>query len=88
VNNEFAGIICAEYEYLYGHKSVYIMEELLLAQFRGKGYAKIMQQLFHKALGEDIKYVFGHILAENIPSFKTALACGRKVLEKEIFFPF
>lgn len=87
VENEFAGVICGEREDLYGHKAIYIFEELLFKEFRGKGLAKKMQQLFHQKFPEE-KYIWGHILAENQPSLKTAMACGRKVLEKEVFFPF
>lgn len=46
-----------------------------------------MQRLFHKQF-PSVKYIWGHILEENVPSFKTAIGCGRKVLEKEVFFPF
>ena len=87
VDDEFAGIICARKDNLYGHEAIYIMEELLIEKFRGKGFAKIMQRLFHKKF-PDVEYIWGHILDDNKPSLRTAFSCGRKILERECFFPF
>lgn len=87
VDNELAGIICGERESLYGHDAIYIFEELLFQKFRGQGLAKTMQRIFHNQFPE-VKYIWGHILNENKPSLKTALSCKRKILEKEVFFPF
>lgn len=87
IDGEFAGIICAEDDSLYGHDSIYIFEELIFEKFRGQGLAKIMQKMFHLHFPNK-RYVWGHILNENQSSLKTAKACGRKVLEREVFFPF
>ncbi|MCP4911691.1 MAG: GNAT family N-acetyltransferase [Oligoflexia bacterium] len=87
IDGEFAGIICAEEDSLYGHDSIYIFEELIFEKFRGQGLATIMQKMFHLKFPHK-KYVWGHILHENQSSLKTALACNRRVLEREVFFPF
>jgi hypothetical protein len=87
VKNEFAGIICGRREQFYGNKAVYIFDELLFEKFIRKGLAKFMQQLFHLEM-KNIYYIYGHIIAENQPSLKTALACNREIIESEVFFSF
>jgi RimJ/RimL family protein N-acetyltransferase len=77
VEDRWAGMISAHRLTERFYNGVFIVEEVLDKQFRGKGYAPAMQRKFIDQLEKD-SLVFGEILYWNHRSRKTAMRVGRK----------
>ena len=83
----WGGTIAAREQDLYGLPCLYVFELFLCARLRGKGLAVPLERSFLNSLSKRYPFVFGHIDHTNLPSLKTALAVGRRVIETEHFFP-
>ena len=80
------GLIAAKKEAFLGHNGLYFNEILVADEWKGKGLAKELQKLFLLNYCQDNEVVWGTIDIRNRPSFKTALANGRKPIRYENFF--
>ena len=78
IDGEWAGIIAASRGSGLGLPGFVIAEEILAAPFRGPGLAKPVQREFIAQLpAKEDDFLIGMILAENLPSLRTALGVGR-----------
>jgi hypothetical protein len=64
-----------------------MFENFVTERWRGKGIASWLQSVYLTSLRERFEYVWGHISAENEASLKTALRCGREIIQTEFFCP-
>jgi RimJ/RimL family protein N-acetyltransferase len=86
IDDRNAGFIAARPDEYRQWKGWEIVEEVLHPEFRGKGFGPAVQQaLLVKLDNEVAPAVFGTIAAENLPSLKTALRVGRRVVEISSF---
>jgi hypothetical protein len=73
-----AGVIAARPSVERGVHAWYMVEEVLDAPYRGRGFAPLLQRAFLAGLDRSrSELVSGHIDAANLPSLRTALRCGR-----------
>jgi hypothetical protein len=87
INGERAGTIGGCKSTFLGVNAIYMNEILLTDSFRGKGFASQVQRIYLASLTDRFDLVWGTIDAKNIPSTKTALRVGRKIIRSEIFIP-
>jgi len=87
VNGKKAGIIGGCKSTLLGVNALYMDEILLTDAFKGKGLAPQVQKIYLAAICDRFDLVWGTIDAKNIPSTRTALRVGRKIVRSEIFLP-
>jgi hypothetical protein len=80
-----AALLAGQDRDLYGLPCLYIKENFITERWRGKGLASWLQSVFLTQLRDRYEYVFGHIDAINQASLKTALACGREIIQTEYF---
>lgn len=81
VDNEWAGLVGAEGDEIYGLRGYQVVEEVLATGFRGRGLAPAVQRRLIDALPDDGDGIlFGTIDAVNAPSLATALRVGRVVV--------
>ena len=88
VDNRQAGLIAGEIKNFLGTKAVYINEIMTAACFRGKKYAECIIRAFVNQLEPDIQMIWCYIDSRNIPSTKTALKSGQRIISREFFYPF
>ncbi len=88
LNGQPIGLIAGLEQDYCGLKGCCILEEFIYEPWRGKGLAAFMQQGFHHLTSDRFETIWGTIDEKNIPSLKTALACGRTIREKEFFIGF
>lgn len=87
INGERIGMIGGKSESLLGEPAVYMLELLIPRPHKGKGLASMMQRQFLHELDGKFDLVWGTIDAKNLPSMKTALRVGRKIVRNEYFVP-
>ncbi len=80
-----AALLAGQDRDLYGLPCLYMKENFIAERWRGKGLASWLQSVFLTQLRERYQYVFGHIDAINEASLKTALTCGREIIQTEYF---
>lgn len=86
--NEKVGLIAGLPEGYAGHPGILMLEEFIYPMYQQQGYGMAMQSAFIDNLyahqpAESL--LWGTIYAENEASWRTARACGRKVVEQECF---
>lgn len=82
IDDVTAGVIAARPDSYRYWRGWHIVEEVLHPRFRRRHFAPAMQQAFLRTLDAGREaFVFGTVDAANIPSLKTALRVGRRVLE-------
>lgn len=78
-NDEWIGVVGAlpqTHRYFHGHE---VYEEYLLESYRGRGWAKHLQRhLIERLDAPQQEMLYGTIHYKNVPSYRTALSCGRK----------
>ncbi len=79
------GLIAGEKTDFYGMSAIYFNEIMICDEYKGKGYAKELQNLLLNKVKNDFEIVFGTIDQHNQPSLKTAMANGRKAIRFENF---
>jgi hypothetical protein len=79
------GLIAGEKSSFLGHPGIYFQEIFISKDWKGQGLAKAVQRKFivENTLDDDI--IWGTIDSSNVPSYKTALANGRKPIRFECF---
>lgn len=88
IKDQLAGVIMGLEEMYYDQIGAYVCEELIFPNFQKQGHASWMQTLFHQAIQHRYPIIWGTIHSDNLASLKTATRCGRKITERELFFPF
>lgn len=83
-----SALLAGQERELYGLPCLYLMENFITERWRGKGLASWLQSVFLTSLRDRYEYVFGHISAKNPASLKTALSCGREIIQTEYFCEF
>lgn len=87
--HEPIGLVAGQRDNYYGLPGVSILELFVYPTYQGKGYGKALQSLFQQQLmAQGHMAIWGSIHAENEASWRTARACGRRLVEQECFFPF
>jgi hypothetical protein len=89
-NGEYSGLIAAQREQFLGYQGVYFLELLLLPRFKKMGLAPVLQRSFIDRVAQLGGYrdavVWGTIDSHNLPSLRTALRVGRKIVSTECFY--
>ena len=86
VDGALAGFIAARPESYRCWRGWHVVEEVLHPDFRRQGLAPAMQQAFLRTLDSGRETcVFGTIAASNVPSLRTALRVGRRIVEVGTF---
>lgn len=82
------GVIAARPGRLRGIVGWEMVDEILDAGFRGRGLAPPLQRAFLERLdSQRHPLVFGTIAADNLPSLRTALRVGRRIVGGWVFVP-
>lgn len=79
------GLIAGEKSEFLGHSGIYFHEIFVARTHKGQGLAKAIQKQYVEQVATDDDFIWGTIDSHNIPSFKTALANGRKPIRFEGF---
>jgi len=89
VKQKLAGIIAFNHEKTLFLNGYTVIEEIVAAEFRGKGLAKYLQQAAIHQLPEikNAPNIYGYIGFLNLASQKTAMAIGRSPLAAYYFYP-
>lgn len=82
---EKIGLIAGERSPLLGHEGIYFHEIYIDKKWKGKGLAKAIQRKFVTKLAHENDYIWGTIDSSNLPSYKTAIANGRRPVRVECF---
>ncbi len=78
VDGDWAGIVAAEPDSRRGVRGATVVELLLRPEHRGRGLGKHLSTLLAKAIPiADDEFLIGTIHADNVPSYRSALAAGR-----------
>jgi RimJ/RimL family protein N-acetyltransferase len=85
LGQELVGMIGGESQELLGLRGLYMGELLVGESHKGKGFATEMQRQFIRRFRDSFELVWGTIDARNIPSTKTAMRVGRRLLRTEYF---
>lgn len=89
LNGEFLGILAGYEEVFADQKAFYVNDVVVFRKFRGQGLGVEIQNAIHEIASENgMKYVYGTILENNIPSLKTATRSGREIIFGKYLFPF
>lgn len=86
VDEQRVGLIAAVRSEFLGHRGIYFNEIAIEKNWKGKGLAKILQKKFVSEISDSDEFIWGTIDGHNIPSYKTALANGRRPVRYECFF--
>ena len=87
LNGKRIGLIAAKISKFLGYNGMYFNEIFIDKNFKGKGLAKAIQRKFIQEFSRSNEFIWGTIDSQNLPSFKTALANGRKPIRFECFVP-
>ena len=88
VRGQPVGLIAGRAAAYYDREGVYLIEQLVFPEYQGRGYGRILQALFQQAIRTRFDCIWGTIHSENTASLQTALACGRSISEREVFWAF
>jgi GNAT superfamily N-acetyltransferase len=88
VDGTWAGIVAAEPDARRGVRGATVVELILDPSFRGRGYGKHLSTLLAAAVPlPDDQCLMGTIHADNVTSYRSALAAGRVDVGGEIVLP-
>ncbi len=88
VDGTWAGILAAEPDVRRGVRGATVVELILDPAFRGRGYGKHLSALLARAVPlPDDQCLMGTIHADNVTSYRSALAAGRVDVGGEIIVP-
>ncbi len=88
VDDGWAGVLAAEPDARHGVRGATVVELVLDHPFRGRGYGKHLSTLLARALPlPDDECLLGTIHADNVRSYRSALAAGRVDVGGEIVIP-
>ena len=79
------GLIAGERSSFLGHAGIYFQEIFISKDWKGQGLAKAAQRKFIVENTLDDDFIWGTIDSSNVPSYKTALANGRRPIRYECF---
>ena len=88
VDGDWAGILAAEPDARRGVRGATVVELILDHSFRGRGYGQHLSTLLSRAVPlPDDECLLGTIHADNVRSYRSALAAGRVDVGGEIVIP-
>jgi len=88
VDDDWAGVLAAEPDARRGVRGATVVELILDHAFRGRGYGQHLSTLLSRALPlPDDECLLGTIHADNVTSYRSALAAGRIDVGGEIVIP-
>ena len=88
VDGDWAGLVAGEPDARHGVRGATVVELILDQPFRGRGYGRHLSTLLARAVPlPDDECLLGTIHADNLPSYRSALAAGRVDVGGEIVVP-
>ena len=88
VEGEWAGLLAAEPDARHGVRGATVVELILDHAYRGRGYGRHLSTLLARAVPlPDDQCLLGTIHADNVTSYRSALAAGRVDVGGEIVIP-